>query len=245
MRARHGSARPRSVAIVVLAKYPAPGRVKTRLAVALGVPSATALYAAFVRDLARRLRATRLPVWWAFTPRRAPFARLVRARRCFPQRGRDLGARIHHAVRTVAHASGGGAVIALGADAPHVSRRALARAARALAAGSDVVLGPAADGGYYLIGVGTPRRALFADVAWSTPAVAATTRRRCRALGLACVELEPGFDVDDARGLDLLRRVVRRRPADFPHTRAVLAGLSRRAGSPRPVASPSSGCGRR
>jgi hypothetical protein len=243
---RRSPARRRPVAIVVLAKYPAPGRVKTRLAADVGVSVATALYAAFVRDLVHRLRSVRRPVWWAFTPARAPFARLVGGRRCFAQRGRDLGARIDHAIRTVARASGARtAVIALGADAPHVSRRALARAARALAAGTDVVLGPAADGGYYLIGLAAPCRELFDDIAWSTPGVAAATRRRCRTLGLSRVEVDAGFDVDDAGDLAALGRIVRRRPAEFPHTRAVLASLSRRGGSLRPAASPSSGCARR
>jgi glycosyltransferase A (GT-A) superfamily protein (DUF2064 family) len=71
---------------------------------------------------------------------------LVRSRRVLPQRGRDLGA---HGSR---EPRGGGErrpVIALGADAPHVARRALGAAARALDAGADVVLGPARDGGYY------------------------------------------------------------------------------------------------
>jgi glycosyltransferase A (GT-A) superfamily protein (DUF2064 family) len=139
----------------------------------------------------------------------------------------------------------GGPVVVLGADAPHVALRAIGAAARALARGADVALGPAADGGYWLIGVRQPCRALFDDVAWSTPGVLAATRRRVRALGLRCVEVAPGWDVDDSPDLARLARLVRRRPGEFPHTRAALARLSRRAGSLRPAASPSSGCARR
>jgi len=226
VRARRAAAWPRGVAVVVLAKHPTPGRVKTRLAVRIGAEAAADLYEAFVRDLARRLRAVGCPVWWAATPARASFAALVRSRRYFPQRGRDLGARMDHASRVVA-ARARGAVIVLGADAPHVALRALGAAARALARGADVVLGPATDGGYYLIGVRRPCRALFEDVAWSTPGVTPTTRRRIRALGLRCVEVAPGWDVDDARDLARLAQVVRRRPAEFPNTRAALARLTR------------------
>jgi rSAM/selenodomain-associated transferase 1 len=218
--------------------------VKTRLAGAIGADAATALYRAFVLDLARRLRRTRLPVWWAFTPGSAPFAALVRSRRCFPQRGRDLGARIHHALRT-AGARSGGPVLAIGADAPHVSARELLRAARALERGADIVLGPAVDGGYWLIGMRTPRRALFERVPWSTRRVAAVTRRRCRAHGLSCVEVARDFDVDDLDGLAALARIVQRRRREFPNMRAVLRRLNRRAGWPRPGASPSSDCARR
>ena len=241
---RRAAAWPRGVAVVVLAKYPTAGRVKTRLAAHVGDEAAADLYQAFVRDLARRLRTLGCRVWWAATPACSRFAALVRSRRCFPQRGRDLGARMDHATRVVA-ARTGGPVVVLGADAPHIGLRALGAAARTLARGADVVLGPAADGGYWLIGLRRPCRALFDNVAWSTPGVATATRRRIRTLGLRCTEVATGWDVDDSRDLARLARVVRRRPAEFPHTRAALARLSRPAGSLRPAASPSSGCARR
>jgi uncharacterized protein len=243
VRARHPDVAP-AVALVVLAKFPTVGRVKTRLAEAIGAEAACVLYRAFVRDLARRLRRTPLPVWWAFTPAASRFAPLVRSRRCFPQCGGDLGARIHHALRVTA-ARTHGPVVAIGADAPHVSGRELVRAARALERGADVVLGPAVDGGYWLIGMRAPRRAVFDGIPWSTSGVVAATRRRCRALGLSCIEVAADFDVDGLDDLAALARIVRRRTSEFPSVRAALRGLSRRGGSPRPGASPSSGCGRR
>jgi rSAM/selenodomain-associated transferase 1 len=229
------------VTIVVLARHPAPGRVKTRLAATIGGEAACALYEGFVRDLAARLARFGLPVWWAFTPATAPFARLVRSRRCFAQRGGDLGMRIHHALRTV-HRATGGPVIALGADMPHVPRREVDRASRALARGTAVVLGPAVDGGYYLIGVATPARKLFVDIAWGTSDVAAATRRRCRSLGLSRAELAEGFDVDGVDDLAALARIVRRRPREYPHTLAALRRISRPGGALLPAAFPSSGC---
>ena len=233
-----------AVAIVVLAKYPVPGRVKTRLAATIGVEHACALYAAFVRDLASRLRGWTGEVWWAFTPASSRCSRLAGTRRVFAQRGGDLGARIDYALRRV-HRRTGGPVIALGADVPHVSKRELRRAARMLESGVEVVLGPAADGGYYLIGVRAPQAALFRDIAWGTAGVAAATRRRCRGHGLSLVELTQDFDVDEVTDVARLARVVQRRPREFPHTRSALRAISRQAAALRLVASPSSDCARR
>ena len=64
-----------------------------------------------------------------------------------------------------------------------------------------VVLGPAEDGGYYLLGMGAPHAHLFEDIAWSTDSVAEATRARARALGLELVELAPWYDVDDRDAL--------------------------------------------
>ena len=226
MSARRGRRARRGVAIVVLAKHPVPGRVKTRLAAALGDQAACALYRAFVVDLAVRLHRTQFAVWWAFTPTDAPFARLVRSRRCFPQRPGDLGRRILHAIRSV-EAHGASGVLAIGADAPHVRVRELARAARALERGADVVLGPAADGGYWLVGTRMPAPpALFTGIPWSTARVLAATRRRARALGLTATEVALEFDVDAPRDLARLRRLVGGR--DLRATRAVLRDLDRR-----------------
>ena len=231
MSARRGRRARRGVAIVVLAKHPVAGRVKTRLAAAVGDDAACALYRAFVVDLAARLRRTRFAVWWAFTPADAPFARLVGSRRCFAQCPGNLGRRIAHAIRAV-EGRGAIGVLALGADAPHVSIRELERAARALEHGADVVLGPAADGGYYPVGTRAPvRRALFAAIPWSTARVLAATRRRCRGLGLRRAEVARDFDVDGPRDLARLRRLIR--PRDLRATRAVLRTLDRRTRAAR------------
>lgn len=201
--------------------------MKTRLATAIGEEAACRLYRAFVVDLAARLRRTGMPVWWAYTPADAPFARLVGSRRCFPQRTGDLGRRIAHALRVVER-RGARAVLALGADAPHVSRRALARAARALAGGADVVLGPATDGGYYLVGARAPAPdALFSGIPWSTSRVLAATRKRCRELGLSVASVAKDFDVDGPRDLARLRRLMGGRARDLRETRAVLRALDR------------------
>ena len=94
------------------------------------------------------------------------------------------------------------------------------------------MLGPAEDGGYYLLGLKAAHAELFEDIAWSTAEVAAQTRARARAIGLPVVELPVWYDVDDARALDRLRRSCRDASLEAadayraPATRACLERLS-------------------
>jgi hypothetical protein len=209
-----------------MAKHPAPGRVKTRLAAAVGSRRACALYRAFVLDLRDRLRVLRWPVVWAFWPARAPFAALVPGAVCLPQRGADLGERLASAIAAVA-GHGAGRVVVIGADVPHVPRARLEEAARALRAGADVVLGPADDGGYYLIALAAPRPQLFTGIPWGTAEVFATTQARARRLGLRVRVLAPVFDVDEPADLARLATLLARGRVRLPRTRAALAACGR------------------
>ena len=99
-------------------------------------------------------------------------------------------------------AAGFGAACVLNADSPTLPTAALRRAAALLAApGERVVLGPADDGGYYLLGMTAPHAALFTDIAWSTADVAEQTRAAAASHGLELVELETWYDVDDRAAL--------------------------------------------
>src|SRR5436309_13637195 len=206
-----------------MARHPVAGRVKTRLAAVLGADVACALYRAFVLDLAARLGALPYAVTWAHTPPDAPFAELLPGARCRPQRGRDLGERLAAAFADE-FASGPGPVLAIGADAPHIPAAALAEAATALARGADVVLGPAADGGYYLIGLRDPAPGLFAGIAWGTAGVLEATLARAGGAGLAAHLLAPGFDVDEVADLARLATLLARGDVRLPRTTGVLAG---------------------
>ena len=218
-----------------MAKHPAPGRAKTRLAAAIGAPAAVSLSRAFIRDLATRLAALPYAVTWAYWPRGVPFRALLGGLpagwRCRLQRGRDLGERMTNAIRAEL-ARGCGPVLVIGADVPHLSAAALAEAAAALTSGSDLVLGPAADGGYYLIGVTACRPALFSEMPWGSEAVFVTTRRRARRLGLRTHVLSPTFDVDEREDLDRLRALIARGALDLRHTARVLARLAQAGGRP-------------
>jgi len=218
-----------------MAKHPAPGRAKTRLAAAIGAPAAVSLSRAFIRDLATRLAALPYAVTWAYWPRGVPFRALLGGLpagwRCRLQRGRDLGERMTNAIRDEL-ARGCGPVLVIGADVPHLSAAALAEAAAALTSGSDLVLGPAADGGYYLIGVTACRPALFSEMPWGSEAVFVTTRRRARRLGLRTHVLSPTFDIDEREDLDRLRALIARGALDLRHTARVLARLAQAGGRP-------------
>jgi glycosyltransferase A (GT-A) superfamily protein (DUF2064 family) len=105
-------------------------------------------------------------------------------------------------------AAGHAAACVLSSDTPTLPTQFLVNAVSALLAGDHrrVVLGACDDGGYYLLGMRVPHARLFADIAWSTSSVAATTRTRAAELGLDLVELPPWYDIDDAAALEQLVR---------------------------------------
>jgi len=111
----------------------------------------------------------------------------------------DLGERIHHAVATVL-SRGFQRVITIGTDSPSMPAGFLDEAAEALG-NHDVVLGPAEDGGYYLIGLKAAHEALFREIDWSTEKVLAQTLKNARRLGLRTHLLPTWFDVDDVTSL--------------------------------------------
>ena len=208
-----------------MARHPIPGRVKTRLARALGAETACALYRAFVLDLADRMLALPWRVTWAYEPASAPFPALLPGARCRAQEGEDLGARMAAAI-AAEFADGAASVVVLGADVPHIPRVRIEGAVRALAADVDVVLGPAEDGGYYLIGVRRPQPELFRGIAWGTAEVLATTRARAAAAGLRVRLLPVTFDVDEPVDLSRLRALLACGEVDLPRTAALVESLS-------------------
>jgi len=191
----------------VFAKAPVTGRVKTRLGAEIGAGKAAALYRRLGREVVAASvgRGYRTVVWFA-PPTAGGAVRHwldglgVSAFRA--QSGRALGTRLAHAFAR-SFADGDGAVVIIGTDCPGLDRHVIAQAFATLRA-HDVVLGPAWDGGYYLIGLRSPEPALFRGIPWSTPGVAHTTRARARDLGLSCRLLAPLRDVDTARDARVL-----------------------------------------
>ncbi|EHJ47742.1 Protein of unknown function DUF2064 [Solidesulfovibrio carbinoliphilus subsp. oakridgensis] len=166
------------VRLLVCLKAPLPGLVKTRLAAGIGPEAALGAYRAMVADVLAAADASGLPTTLHFAPTDAlPAVRDLcgRDRTYRPQAAGDLGARMAGALAD-AFAAGAGAALLVGGDLPLLTGSLLARAAGLLAT-ADAVLGPATDGGYYAIGftrAGFCREA-FADMPWSTPAVAGRT----------------------------------------------------------------------
>jgi hypothetical protein len=214
-------------AVAIMARVPRPGSVKTRLAAAIGAAAACRLYESFVGDLDERLADAGYPTLWFHWPDEPGFRRHVpRAASVMAQRGPDLGARMAGAFET-AFALGFHPVVMLGADVPHVPLAWIDDAAGRLARDADIVLGPARDGGYYLIGLGAPAAPLFEGVPWGTGNVYRETMKRVGVMGLRAFPLPECFDVDEAADLQRLRALLLGEPGiTLPRTRATLRALS-------------------
>lgn len=178
----------------VLAKRTAEGQVKTRLSPALPAALAARLHAAMLEDTLAAANAARVDARELFLagPGEPPPADEGWTLR--EQADGDLGVRLAAAFDVMLGAPGSQAV-AIGADSPDLDAAALERAFAALDT-HDVVLGPAADGGYWLIGLTRPAPELFRDIPWSTESVYEETRVRAAALGLRVATLETLADID-------------------------------------------------
>jgi len=212
--------------LVVFARSPEAGRVKTRLARSVGDEVAAALYAAFVRDLRDRFAAAPFAVRWAVAPPGDGFAERfgLAPDTVVPQRGDDLGARMHDSIARML-GDGFARCAIVGSDMPQLALDTVRQAFVALEH-ADVVLGPAQDGGYYLIAARAAPD-VFSGVAWGTATVLDATLARAAALGLATELLEPGFDVDVEQDLERLRALLGepRARAAMPATAAALAKI--------------------
>jgi uncharacterized protein len=221
--------------LVLFARAPVAGEVKTRLAGALGVEGAASLYRAFLEDAAR-IYATGpwSPVLYAESdPHHPDLASL------FPPPWRreaqavaDLGGRLIAAFRAEQFRVAP-LVAAVGSDHPALALSALAELVGAVDRGAEVALIPARDGGYCAIALSSriDPQVIFDEVPWSSPHTLDRTLARIRARRLSLTLLEPSYDVDRPEDLELLRRDLARRSSaepDYPHsTAAVLAGLVR------------------
>jgi rSAM/selenodomain-associated transferase 1 len=214
-------------ALAVMARYPAVGQVKTRLAAAIGAEGACALYRAFISDIDARFRGGRRKLVWMYAPAPADFAALVApGTPCLPQEGVELGARMHRAFQRLLAAEFD-CVVMIGADVPHVRDEWIDEAESALDS-ADVVLGPSLDGGYYLIAMRSAHD-VFSGVAMGTPHVLSDTRAKAEGAGRRVHLLPPSFDVDDAADLVRLRDVLcdPEMAARLPATAAWLAANAR------------------
>lgn len=184
--------------LVVFVKRPRAGEVKTRLARDIGASDAAALY----RTLAEQVLRETAPLdggysrLLQFAPADAEddIARWLPNEARAPQVEGDLGARMEAAF-AAQFADGGERVVLVGTDAPGLGRAHLEQAFAALRAHA-LVLGPATDGGYYLVGLSRRLPALFEGIEWSTPSVLAATREKARTLGLEARLLPELGDVD-------------------------------------------------
>ena len=193
------SSSPVSIAIC----SPIPGHAKTRLIPAIRAHAAAVLQERLTeRAIATALAANVGPVtlWCAPDSTHSTFVNLVTRLRITlkPQPEGDLGARMFASA-----AARSGPVLVIGTDCPALTEIHLRGAANALREGNDVILIPAEDGGYVLIGTRTAQPALFAGITWGTNTVLAETRARIIAQRLVLAERPPLWDIDTE--IDLAR----------------------------------------
>ena len=191
--------------LLVFARVPIPGGVKTRLIPTLGEAGATAVYRRLLRDTLEscaRVRNVRRELWLdqaVSDPELNETASRL-GLSLHLQRGADLGARMQHAFADVFERAR--SAVLIGSDCPEYDRDYIEAAFQALER-HDAVLGPAADGGYVLIGLKRVEARLFNDIPWGTADVLETTRDRLRRLRWTWLELDSKQDIDEAQ--DLLR----------------------------------------
>ena len=202
----------------VFAKQPLPGQVKTRLCPPLTAEAAARLYQLLLSETLTRLQGgPNYELVVCYAGERQWFAETFPRVRLLAQQGGDLGERMARALAGF-FAEGCNCAALVGSDAPDLPLAQIARAFAALQS-CDLVLGPALDGGYYLIGENAHRPELFQAIPWSTDAVLAATLERAEQLNLQVTQLAEWEDLDDFAAL---RRFLQRAPqgpsADFLRT---------------------------
>lgn len=196
--------------IAIFAKQPVLGRVKTRLEGVTGREGALMLHKQLIQYVFLNIQASMLcplQVWVAHeslsNQHDEVFLTLCNKRDIYYQDGLDLGARMENAASHALAAAD--SVILVGADCPSVNGGYIQQALSALAGGASVVLGPAEDGGYVLIGLSAIPKGLFTGIDWGTDQVLSQTRQRLQDAGADWVELAPKWDVDRPEDLSRLK----------------------------------------
>ena len=220
-------------AVVVFAKVPEPGRVKTRLLPQLTPERAAEVHRACLEDTVRlvgRIPGSRkcLQVAAEFDRARqlAATLELDHQWQVAIQRGRDLGERLEETFRSLFRA-GYRRVVIVGTDTPWMGAQRIRRAL-ALLDTTDVVLGPCADGGYYLVGARRLYPQMFCNIPWSTSQVLSTTTRVLEKARASYGRLPRDFDLDRPEDLARAAEVLRRNETRAPALAKLLGNLLRR-----------------
>lgn len=208
--------------LVVIAKQPERGKVKTRIASVLGGDQAAELYRCALRDtLTLAGSVADVTHVLSYAPPtdegRMYFARTAPTFALIPQQGMAFGERLSGTFARLLHDYS--PVVLIGSDSPDLPTEFIARAFALLRAEADAVIGPATDGGYYLLGMRSMHPSLFECIDWSTEAVLAQTRERASAAGLQMADLPPWHDLDTVD--DLLALVA----PGAPSTREFVAAM--------------------
>ena len=196
--------------IVVFAREPLLGKVKSRLAIEIGAEEALVVYQAMLARLGQLLAHVQIAAWdlWVTSNcSHKDFVSICNKNNIYLQIGQDLGARMDAAIRQTLQVENVESVVLIGTDCPALTEHYLDQALLALESGTDVVLGPAEDGGYVLVGMRRPISAVFEDIPWGTDQVMHRTLEILKAKELTYRLLDTLWDVDrpeDLARLELL-----------------------------------------
>jgi uncharacterized protein len=209
--------------ILVMAKAPVPGTVKTRLE--LPPRTAAGLQAALIQDTVEKARSLAPTTVAGAPPDKLDLVRALLPEdvALIPQTPGDLGDRMLAAAHALFDASPA-PVLLLGTDAPTLPAEAILEAASALEYHGVSII-PSSDGGYVLLGLRRPAGAVFRGVEWSTEAVLRQTLRAAEGAGLSVFEGEPWYDVDEPGDLARLEKELGAHPGRAPRTAGFLRGL--------------------
>ncbi len=189
--------------LIIFAREPQNGQVKTRLLKGLRAPEVTRLYKAFIRDIlnaAELVRCTEKAIYYT-GPKTIPFLSRFRKKiALFEQKGKNLGERMYDAFKE-SRKLGYEKTVIIGTDTPDIRPVHIQNAFRRLS-DHDIVLGPSRDGGYYLLGLKRPYRALFDDIPWGTQHVLPLTLKKAKWLKKKVIELRPLEDIDTMSDLE-------------------------------------------
>jgi len=192
-------------ALLIFTRAPIPGQTKTRLVPLLGVQGAAEFHKTVLQATMVEAKASvfaTIEIWSATENDHSFLKQCALDYSCAMkiQQGNDIGERMHHATDTALMEKE--LVVLIGSDCPALSTDILNQAYLALVNGKDAVLGPAKDGGYYLIGLKKANPDIFQDIAWGEGDVAERTRQNFNRLGLDFAELEELADVDTPEDYD-------------------------------------------
>lgn len=220
-----------TVAVAMVCKTPIAGQSKTRLSPPLRLEDCAQLSACFIRDVASTIHSlsaaggvTGYAVYAPTGSEPALRPLLPEGFRLLPQSGGDLGDRLIHATADLL-AAGHSAAVLVNADSPTLPLAILQQAVDAVRSGDRMVIGPALDGGYTLIGLSKPHPEVFTGIAWSTDTVYRRTLELAHSIALPVVEVPPWYDVDDLAALRMLEAEVGGTPPAFA-TSLTLAGAA-------------------
>jgi rSAM/selenodomain-associated transferase 1 len=215
------SDRSSTIALGIICKTPAVGLCKTRLSPPLALEDCAELSACFIRDLADTMSEL-VPDGWVtpyalYSPigsEEALQALLPRDFRLQPQVEGGLGARLRAALTGFLNTGHAGAIL-INSDSPTLPAAILRQAVEAVRERRGIVLSPALDGGYTLIGVTEVHKELFENIPWSTADVYRLTLERARQIGQPVFSVPGWYDIDDAQSLDILRDEFAGHPMPF------------------------------